>query len=82
MPESGWNLKYLQAGCDGFCGSISYREMVEPLRRGYVVAATDDGHEASGIDASWAVGHPEKVVDFGYRSLEETTDVAIWREAR
>lgn len=76
LPDTGWNLKYLQAGCGGFCGSISYSAMAEPLRRGYVVAATDDGHEASGIDASWAVGHPEKVVDFGYRSLKETTDVA------
>ena len=76
LPEAGWNLKYLQAGCGGFCGSISYGAMAEPLRRGYVVAATDDGHEASGIDASWAVGHPEKVIDFGYRSLKETTDVA------
>lgn len=76
LPEAGWNLKYLQAGCGGFCGSISYSAMAEPLRRGYVVAATDDGHEASGIDASWAVGHPEKVVDFGYRSLKETTEVA------
>lgn len=76
MPESNWNLKYLQAGCGGFCGSISYSAMGEPLRRGYAVAATDDGHEASGTDASWAVGHPQKVVDFGYRSLKETTDVA------
>src|SRR5438067_672987 len=40
------------------------------------VAATDDGHQASGVDASWAVGHPEKLVDFGYRALKETTDVA------
>jgi len=76
VPESGWNLNYLQAGCGGFCGSISYGSMAEPLRRGYAAAATDDGHQASGIDASWAVGHPEKVVDFGYRSLKETTDVA------
>jgi Tannase and feruloyl esterase len=76
VPESGWNLKYLQAGCGGFCGSISYSAMAEPLRRGYATAATDDGHQASGIDASWAVGHPEKVVDFGYRALKETTDVA------
>jgi hypothetical protein len=76
VPESGWNLKYLQIGCGGFCGSISYSSMGEPLRRGYAVAATDDGHEASGIDASWAVGHPQKVIDFGYRSLKETTDVA------
>ena len=76
LPETGWNGKYLQAGCGGFCGSISYGAMAEPLRRGYAVAATDDGHQASGIDASWAVGHPEKVVDFGYRALKETTDVA------
>jgi len=70
VPESGWNLKYLQAGCGGFCGSISYGSMAEPLRRGYASAATDDGHQASGVDASWAVGHPEKVVDFGYRALK------------
>jgi pimeloyl-ACP methyl ester carboxylesterase len=77
VPESGWNQKYLQVGCGGFCGSISYTSMAEPLRRGYAAAATDDGHQASGsTDASWAVGHPEKVVDFGYRSLKETTDVA------
>ncbi len=76
VPEAGWNLKYLQVGCGGFCGSISYTSMAEPLRRGYASAATDDGHQASGIDASWAVGHPQKVVDFGYRALKETTDVA------
>jgi len=76
MPDSAWNVKYLQAGCGGFCGSISYNSMAEPLRRGYAVAATDDGHQASGVDASWAVGHPEKVIDFGYRALKETTEVA------
>jgi pimeloyl-ACP methyl ester carboxylesterase len=76
VPESGWNLKYAQVGCGGFCGSISYGSMGERLRRGYAVAATDNGHEASGIDASWAVGNPQKVIDFGYRSLKETTDVA------
>jgi hypothetical protein len=76
IPESGWNLKYAQVGCGGFCGSISYSSMAEPLRRGYAVAATDDGHEAGGTDGSWALGHPQKVIDFGYRSLKETTDVA------
>jgi len=76
VPESGWNLKYLQVGCGGFCGSVSYTSMGEPLRRGYAVAATDDGHQASGVDASWAVGHPQKVIDFGYRALHETTEIA------
>jgi pimeloyl-ACP methyl ester carboxylesterase len=76
IPESGWNLKYIQEGCGGFCGSITYSNMAEPLRRGYAVAATDDGHEAGGTDGSWALGHPQKVIDFGYRSLKETTDIA------
>src|ERR1700738_945942 len=76
MPASGWNSKYLQAGCGGFCGSISYSGMAEPLRRWSVVVAHDGGHQGSFVDASWAAGDPEKVVDFGYRSLKETTDVA------
>jgi len=76
MPESGWNLKYLQVGCGGFCGSIPYYNMDEPLRRGYAVAGTDDGHEWNGGDAAWATGHPEKVIDFGGRALKETADAA------
>src|SRR5258705_1648416 len=50
--------------------------MDEPLRRGYAVAGTDDGHEWNGGDAGWATGHPEKVIDFGGRALKETKDVA------
>lgn len=76
IPTSGWNLKFVQVGCGGFCGSISYGAMAEPLRRGYATAATDDGHQAGGLDASWALGHPEKVIDYGYRAVKETTDVA------
>jgi hypothetical protein len=76
IPESGWNLKYMQVGCGGFCGTISQGWMADPLLRGYAVAATDGGHPGNIFDASWALGHPEKVIDYGYRSLKETTDVA------
>ena len=27
---------------------------------------------ASSITPTWALGHPEKVIDFGYRALHET----------
>src|SRR5665213_1063215 len=41
------------------------------------VAGTDDGHQSTiNTDASWALGHPEKQIDFGYRALKETTDAA------
>jgi hypothetical protein len=77
IPESGWNLKFVQVGCGGFCGAISYSGIAEPVRRGYAAAATDDGHQTTvNTDGSWALGHPQKVIDFGYRALKETTDVA------
>ena len=40
------------------------------LQRGYAATAmTDGGHEGGG--ASFAAGHPEKLVDFGNRSVHE-----------
>jgi hypothetical protein len=72
LPVGGWNRKYQQAGNGGWAGAIPTQSLIEPLRRGYATAATDDGHEASGIVASWATGHPEKLVDFGYRAVHET----------
>ena len=72
-----WNGRYLQVGNGGFAGVIPERAMLAPLAQGYAVAGTDDGHEDTvNTDASWALGHPEKVVDFGYRALKETTDAA------
>ena len=46
--------------------------MVDPLTRGYAAAATDNGHEGGG-GATWAIGHPEKLIDFGYRAVHETS---------
>jgi feruloyl esterase len=67
VPEGkAWNGKFEQMGNGGFAGSIEYDGMYHPLARGYAVAATDDGHDtADDTDASWALGHPEKVKDFG-----------------
>jgi feruloyl esterase len=48
--------------------------MSDALRRGYATSSTDTGH--AGGSASFAVGHPEKVVDFGYRAVHEMTVVA------
>ena len=72
LPLSGWNGKYEQVGNGGFAGLIPFSGMVEPLLHGYATAATDDGHVA-GPGATWAVGHPEKVKDFGYRAVHQTS---------
>src|SRR5579863_4205429 len=73
-PQDGWNGKYMQMGNGGWAGSIQPVGLLAPLLRGYAVSATDDGHKTEGImpDASWAIGHPEKLIDFGYRALHET----------
>jgi hypothetical protein len=76
MPiGAAWNGKYEQLGCGGFCGSINYGNLARGIRRAYAAAATDDGSQAGGSGA-FALGHPEKIVDFGYRALKETTDNA------
>ena len=70
LPLSGWNGKFLQVGNGGWGGSIQYAALADSLGRGYAAASTDTGH--SGPSASFAVGHPEKLIDFGYRSVHET----------
>ncbi|MFY9728225.1 MAG: tannase/feruloyl esterase family alpha/beta hydrolase [Bryobacteraceae bacterium] len=76
MPASGWNGKFHGAGNGGFAGDINYAEMASVIGHGYAAASTDTGHKASFIDAGWALGHPEKVTDFGYRAIHETAGKA------
>ena len=57
----------------GFAGTIGYGSLASAVARGYAAASTDTGHHnASGVDASFALGHPEKITDFGYRAIHET----------
>ncbi len=71
MPVANWNNKFQAVGNGGWAGSISYPAMAEALRRGYATSSTDTGHASGG--GSFALGHPEKLIDFGYRSEHEMT---------
>jgi hypothetical protein len=75
LPESGWNGKFQGNGNGGFAGEIDYGELARRMSHGYATANTDTGHAAQGTDARWALGHPEKVVDFGHRAVHEMTVV-------
>jgi len=74
LPADGWNGKLEVVGNGGWAGVISTPAMAAALREGYATASTDTGHK--GGSASFAVGHPEKLVDFGYRSMHELTATA------
>jgi Tannase and feruloyl esterase len=74
MPAAGWNGKLQAVGNGAFNGTINYSGMSAALARGYATSSTDTGHTDGG--ASWALGHPEKVVDFGWRAVHEMATVA------
>jgi feruloyl esterase len=71
LPVSGWNGKFQAVGNGGWAGSIVYTALAQALAAGYASASTDTGH--TGNNAAFAVGHPEKVIDLGYRSVHEMT---------
>jgi feruloyl esterase len=71
MPAANWNGKLQGVGNGGWSGSIATAALAEALRRGYAAASTDTGHE--GGSASFAMGHPEKLVDFAHRAVHEMT---------
>ena len=81
LPDASvWNRKFLSTGEGGFAGQPNYQRdgkdsaMDELLRRGYATASTDTGHVSS--DQWWAIGHPERVVDYLYRAKHVTTVAA------
>ncbi|MFC3096907.1 tannase/feruloyl esterase family alpha/beta hydrolase [Alteraurantiacibacter palmitatis] len=76
LPLTGWNGKYVGVGNGIWAGSLSYTEMGRNVVRSYATAATDTGHTGNGLTAEWAIGHPEKLVDFGHRAVHLTTVAA------
>jgi hypothetical protein len=79
MPATGWTGRYESVGNGGFAGSIRYDSMRNPLIAGSAVASTDDGHDAPAVgptSGDWAFGHPEKIIDHGYRAVHLTAVTA------
>jgi feruloyl esterase len=71
LPAETWNGKFQAVGNGGWAGVISYAAMAAALQEGYATASTDTGHR--GGNANFAIGHAEKVIDFAYRAVHETT---------
>jgi len=76
LPAANWNGKFQGVGNGGFAGDLNTGGLADALRHNYASATTDTGHEASGIDARWALRHPEKIIDYGYRGIHETAVTA------
>src|SRR5205807_2510848 len=72
MPAADWNGKFQAVGNGGWAGTISYGALASALQEGYATVSTDTGH--AGANASFAIGHPEKVIDFAYRAVLAACD--------
>ena len=67
----GWSGQYRALGNGGFAGEIDYEGMAAAMAEGYATSGTDTGHPEMG--AKFALGHPEKVKDFGWRAVHDMT---------
>ncbi|HEY5757227.1 MAG TPA: tannase/feruloyl esterase family alpha/beta hydrolase [Steroidobacter sp.] len=71
-PSSRWNGKHLGVGNGGYAGFINYSSLAQGLKRGYATASTDTGHKGGPMDASWALGHRQRIEDYGGRAQHLT----------
>lgn len=78
LPLSGWNGKFYQSGCGGYCGQVlpdkkGYSNTINPaLASGFATITTDSGHSGSLGDASWAKDHPVAVEMYAHKSIPLT----------
>jgi feruloyl esterase len=67
---SVWNGKLLMEGGGSLVGNINTAGMTHAVGEGYASASTDTGH--TGSSGSFALGHPDKIIDFAFRAVHET----------
>ncbi|GAA3549898.1 tannase/feruloyl esterase family alpha/beta hydrolase [Nonomuraea rosea] len=80
LPVNGWTQRYAQTGCGGLCGSanITYTQAstCPPIADGTIASATTDmGHQGQN-DGTWAARNPQAQIDFAYRGVHVTSEVA------
>lgn len=75
MPaQEAWNGKLESVGNGAWAGNIVYRDLASAISGGYAAASTDTGHTET--TAAFAIGHPEKLIDFAYRAVHQMTAAA------
>ena len=74
---SNWNGKIVVTGNGGYSNVPSYRDMAYALAQGYAAVGGDTGHQTpTPDDLQWGAGHPERILDWGTRSIHAITEPA------
>jgi feruloyl esterase len=74
QPTANWTGRYEQVGNGGFAGSIVYGSLRPAAGNNNATASTDDGSSqpAGAAGGSFALGHPQKINDYGHRAVHRT----------
>ena len=80
LPDE-WNGRFMMGGGGGYVGTVqnaalSYGAGPGALERGYATVGTDTGHQAEGVEASWALHNETRQINFGYRAVHVTAEAA------
>ena len=62
-----WTGRMKVNGTGGYAGATPYARLAQDVGDGFVSAGSNMGHDG-GESATWTVGHPEKVKDWGLRA--------------
>ena len=64
---AAWTGRFKQNGTGGYAGATPYSRLAQDIGDGFVTAGSNMGHDG-GESATWTLGHPEKVKDWGLRA--------------
>ncbi len=73
--RNGFPLFRRVSGGGGFVGSIQNAARWS-VHSEYATVGTDTRHEGGGTDASWALNHPERQINFGHLAVHRTAETA------
>ncbi|HEY5210647.1 MAG TPA: tannase/feruloyl esterase family alpha/beta hydrolase [Stellaceae bacterium] len=62
-----WNGRMLASGDLGQSGAPNYPALNDALTRGFAALGDNLGHNSNAFSSDWAIGHPERVKDWGGR---------------
>jgi len=64
---AAWTGRMKVNGTGGYAGATPYARLAQDVGDGFVSAGSNMGHDG-GESATWTLGHPEKVKDWGLRA--------------
>ncbi len=81
LPMTAWTQRYVQNGCGGECGNDNLGNPTQSagctlVNNGELVTATTNMGHTGAQGATWNVNNPWAAIDFAYRGVHVTAQVA------